>query len=133
MNFCIYLPQWYLIQICSLFCYFGLLEHGFSNKLNFWHTELEYGLYSVGQSLQYPNALSLMSLETHQFGETNLTHSCFSSAGIHLSEPKARAKALGERLAWDIAKKPVMGTEPPLSALQNQRAQRAWLTQSRVS
>lgn len=91
MRFCIYLLQWYSILNCSHFCYFGLLEHRFFNKLNLWHTDLEYGLYTVGQSSQYPNALCLMRLETHQFDKTRPSHSCSSSAGIHPSQPKARA------------------------------------------
>lgn len=76
-----------------------------------------------------------MSLETHQFDETNLTHSCSSSAGSHHSKPvvvwpqgRSLAKPLGERLAWGTARKPVMWTEPPLSAPQSERAQRAWLS-----
>lgn len=63
MSFCIYLPQWSSNLICSLFCYFGPLEHGLSDTLNFCHAELEYGLHTIRQSLKYPNALSLMSLE----------------------------------------------------------------------
>lgn len=37
-------------------------------------------------------------------------------------------KSLGEGLAWGTARKAVMQTEPPLSALQNEGAQRALLS-----
>lgn len=50
MSFCSDLPQWSSNLICSLLCYFMLLEHGLSDKLN-CHTELEYGLQIAGQSL----------------------------------------------------------------------------------